>query len=48
MINIVRNYILEKLKDVYGEDYVEICDGKIFVDDEDSNCGCVIEVDYTT
>ena len=37
--------IIEALKEVYGEDYVELVDDEIFVTDEEANSGCAIRVE---
>ena len=50
MIEVLVEYILEKTKEKYGEDFVTLSnDGySIYVDYEDSGCGCEIKIDYLT
>lgn len=50
MIEKLIDYILEKTKEQYGEDFVELSnDGySIYVDDEDSGSGCEIKINYLT
>lgn len=38
--------ILEALREVYGEDCVELVDGNIYVTDEESNGACEISIRY--
>lgn len=38
--------ILEALKEVYGKDFVELVDGKIYVTDEEVNGACEISIRY--
>ena len=44
MKHTVMAIIIEALKEVYGEDYVELVDGEIFVTDEEANSSCAIRV----
>ena len=38
--------ILEALREVYGEDFVELVDGNIYVTDEETNGACEISIRY--
>ena len=44
MIHAVMVNILEKMMEVYGGEFVELIDGKIYVTDEDINACCEIQV----
>lgn len=47
MIHAVIVNILEKLKDVYGDDFVKIVNGKVYVTDNEINNTCEISITYT-
>ena len=38
--------ILEALREVYGKDFVELVDDKIYVTDEEVNGACEISIRY--
>ena len=46
MEHAVKVTILEALKEVYGEEYVELVDGNIYVTDEEVNGACEISIRY--
>ena len=38
--------IVEALREKYGEDFVELVDGNIYVTDEEANGACEISIRY--